>query len=366
MKPDRSNYELWIIDWIDGKLDQSATDKLMAFLKENPDIKEETDSLSLSRLTSEKTEYTAKEILKKTISELPMSQIEFLSVAYLENDIIPEQESDLKQNIALNHDNKKTFETIQKIKLAPPQIIYKNKNLLKRQPAGVKVIRLASIGLSAAATIAVLILSYVFLTRYLSHKDDETEQIIATGSYPDIPFEVRMKVYSIPIEGPAGRDIKTRLSSVISNTSLTDEIINQPSLLAAADTSQRTIRPSEIEIQSVPVFLKPGISPGIHGPYLTTTNNTFKRVIYDEERSRINRFIARNFREKILKETFVNDSPLKSYEIAEAGIEGLNKLLGWEMALVKTNDETGELKSIYFSSRVLKFNAPVKKTESLP
>jgi hypothetical protein len=32
------------------------------------------------------------------------------------------------------------------------------------------------------------------------------------------------------------------------------------------------------------------------------------------------------------------------------------------MALVKTSDEEGELKSFYFSSRVLKFNAPVKKS----
>ena len=57
----------------------------------------------------------------------------------------------------------------------------------------------------------------------------------------------------------------------------------------------------------------------------------------------------------------MNDTPLKSYEIAEAGIEGINKLLGWDMALVRTNDDSGELKSLYFSSRLIKFNAPVRK-----
>jgi len=31
----------------------------------------------------------------------------------------------------------------------------------------------------------------------------------------------------------------------------------------------------------------------------------------------------------------MNEDPLTTYEIAEAGVEGLNKLLGWEMALVK-------------------------------
>jgi hypothetical protein len=67
-----------------------------------------------------------------------------------------------------------------------------------------------------------------------------------------------------------------------------------------------------------------------------------------------------------LKENTSKDSPLKGYEIAEAGVTGLNRLLGWEMALVEKNDENGELRSVYFSSKLLKFNAPVKKTDPLP
>jgi len=31
------------------------------------------------------------------------------------------------------------------------------------------------------------------------------------------------------------------------------------------------------------------------------------------------------------------------------------------MALIKTNDEEGQLKSLYFSSKLIKFNAPVRK-----
>jgi hypothetical protein len=36
------------------------------------------------------------------------------------------------------------------------------------------------------------------------------------------------------------------------------------------------------------------------------------------------------------------------------------------MALQKTNDENGDLQSLYFSSKMLKFNAPVKKSETTP
>jgi hypothetical protein len=33
------------------------------------------------------------------------------------------------------------------------------------------------------------------------------------------------------------------------------------------------------------------------------------------------------------------------------------------MALDEKKDEKGELKSLYFSSKILKFNAPIKKSE---
>jgi hypothetical protein len=93
-----------------------------------------------------------------------------------------------------------------------------------------------------------------------------------------------------------------------------------------------------------------------------TTIDPGAEVAYDD-RSRIGKFIAQTFRDKILKEDTPEDTPLKGYEIAEAGIEGLNKLFGWEMALTRNNDENGDLKSLYFSSRTIKFNAPVKNNE---
>jgi len=53
---------------------------------------------------------------------------------------------------------------------------------------------------------------------------------------------------------------------------------------------------------------------------------------------------------------------VESFEIAQAGITGLNKLFGWEIALNKNTDTNGEIRSYNYSSRLLKFNAPVKKS----
>jgi len=84
------------------------------------------------------------------------------------------------------------------------------------------------------------------------------------------------------------------------------------------------------------------------------------------EKHGLNALIARFFREKILKSGDPETGSLKPYEIADAGIIGLNKLLGWQMSLQKNHDDKGDLKSLYFSSKILKFNAPVRKVQLEP
>jgi hypothetical protein len=86
--------------------------------------------------------------------------------------------------------------------------------------------------------------------------------------------------------------------------------------------------------------------------------------LFEDERSNVDRFIARLFHEKIMKDTISGYRPVRTYDIAVAGITGLNKLFGWEMAFNKNTDETGEIKSYYFSSKLIKINAPVKKPEN--
>jgi hypothetical protein len=82
----------------------------------------------------------------------------------------------------------------------------------------------------------------------------------------------------------------------------------------------------------------------------------------DLEHSRLRNFIARFLREKIIKSDFKEKGSLKGYEIADAGIIGLNKLLGWDMSLQKKRNDKGEVMSVHFNSKLLKFDASVKTT----
>jgi hypothetical protein len=359
MKPDRSNYEIWLIDWLDGNLDEERTQQLMAFLDENPDLKEEAESLSVTRLEPERNGAMLKNRLKKTPSQLPLSQVEYLSIAYLENDLSNEQIKDLKENISVNSESRELFDIIQKTRLKPPDFRFINKKrLLKNTPAE-RILRLSVIGLSAAATITVLIISFILMPKLHTGRNE----VVAVNSAIDtitIPQGIVLTVKSRNISKQEISDQTTGLK--ISIPKLT-EVTGQPLAFVRQDSPELPERNPELLKSHIPSLSGAEINYVMPGTSLIASNiKTREPLYYDSERSRLGRFIASAFREKILKDKTYNDDPLKPYEIAEAGIEGLNKLLGWEMALVKTSDEEGELKSYYFSSKVLKFNAPVKKS----
>ena len=52
MKIDRSNYEIWFIDWLDGNLNSLQIEQLKLFLDQNPDLKEEFNDLTPVKLVS--------------------------------------------------------------------------------------------------------------------------------------------------------------------------------------------------------------------------------------------------------------------------------------------------------------------------
>jgi len=97
MRFDRSNYEIWLIEWLDGTLIGEQAEKFRIFLDKNPHLKEEAEFISQSRLSPGNQSFPGKNHLKKTAGDLSPSLIEFLSIAYLENDLSNDQLNDLKE-----------------------------------------------------------------------------------------------------------------------------------------------------------------------------------------------------------------------------------------------------------------------------
>lgn len=359
MKPDRSNYEIWLIDWLDGNLDEARTEQLMAFLDENPDLREEADSLSLPRIVPEDRPSIGKNNLKKSPKDLPLSQIEYLSVAYLENDLSDEQIKDLNKNIAVNPDSRSLFKTIQKTRLTPGDYKFSHKNRLLRKTLAERILRISLVGLSAAAAVTFLVVSFLALPRTLRTENES----IAVNTAKDTIVIRSGKALTYKENAAYAEEMPVRSNSPEIAAADIPASRDQNIIYVPENPEVLPGRNTDYFISAVPVLSGLEIDNEIKPATLVASDiKTMDPRNYDPERGRIRRFIASTFREKLLKDKVYDDTPLQPYEIAEASIEGLNKLLGWEMALVRTSDQEGELQSYYFSSRVLKFNAPVKKS----
>lgn len=366
MQIDRSNYEIWIIDWLDGNLSDHQAEELKMFLDENPDIREEFEELSPFRLKPLQESFLNKSVLKKGASDLSVSQFEYLCAAYLEDDLTEDQKAELLQIIGNDSEKKRSFGLIRKARLTPQKVNFAHKKQLIKLTPVQKVVRMSVIGLSAAATVALIITAWLLIPRNITEKTNISSQNTrsdTTNERPQLQINQEKQIANniATVTKRTKENTSNKVKGNITYNSPPDTLTN------SEDDSLRTnTRNNEIPVVKIEVQAEINLFQATEGNKLVASSLSPVAVDYDDGRSNIRKFIARTFRDKILREKKVNDTPLKPYEIAEAGITGLNKLLGWEMALNEKTDVDGNVKSIYFSSKILKFNAPVKKSEPLP
>jgi len=115
MRPDRTNYEIWLIDYLDGNLNPQQERELISLMEENPDIKEEFEELSQYIIKPVETSFKSKDFLKKSVADLSESQFELLCVAASENDLSIRQRDEIQSIISGNPNKKKTFELINRL-----------------------------------------------------------------------------------------------------------------------------------------------------------------------------------------------------------------------------------------------------------
>ena len=181
-----------------------------------------------------------------------------------------------------------------------------------------KVIRLSVIGLSAAASIVLAVSLYHNAPEQINQTQNNTSTLIITES----------NLLKSPYQEKEARVIPVIENKAVVAKSEVNAIIPYDSLGSKPDIQ-------DITVNKINFTSDIALSQNFISSTLIASNITFTIPEEDDGRSNISRFISKTFREKILKETTLQNTPLKGYEIAEAGVTGLNKLLGWEMAMTR-------------------------------
>jgi hypothetical protein len=100
MHIDRSNYELWFIEYLDGNLDAVSEKEFSAFLLDNPDLAEELEGTEQARLDAPLTSFEKKEtILKEKAEAVCEDRGDYLLIKQMEEGLTDEEERELTRCI---------------------------------------------------------------------------------------------------------------------------------------------------------------------------------------------------------------------------------------------------------------------------
>lgn len=151
----RHNYEAYLLDYMEGNLANHEVDAVLLFLEENPDVKAEFEGIEESVIPVEKSNFIAKDSLKKDLSYdiEGVTRFEQLSIAYLENDINKTELEELNGIINKSEHKALEHQTIQSIKLSPvSNIEYPYKRQLKHyQLPKFRFLAIATMSVAASA-----------------------------------------------------------------------------------------------------------------------------------------------------------------------------------------------------------------------
>lgn len=363
----RKNYESFFIDYLDGGLSPEQVVELMTFLEENPDLKEELNEFEKIKIEPGKVSFSSKTSLKKgfVVSD---SNFNDLCIASLEGDLTKEEATVFQNWLQQNPLKTREFELYKKACLIPEKIIFDYKSTLKKSPVG-RIFTPKVWGyFSAAASIIILITLYLFISRPDNENTIISEIITDTTNIkpksqtgPEHQTKTDIEKEIIPYDKPGDltklQESKPQNIKVIEKPVYKRQITNivaELNHLALFNTNETPLhkihRKENLSLPQNPVLLSLADSRQFDVTEVSGNNLTLSQMI------------IKTFKIRVLEENedAVDFDNLSLWDIADAGIRGVNKIVGWEMELDKEYSEEGDLIALAFDSNTVSFSRSLK------
>lgn len=368
MEINRNNYQAWITAYLDGSLSEAEENELILFLAENSDLASEFELYGTPPLHPDISVRINKETLKKDYSQLTEDQKAELIIALCEDDLAPEDARELTGVIERDPIMAASYREFSAIRLKPEDIIYPDKIKLKRIPLRNSFRKVIAIGLASAASLAIMFSLWVVAQKNnpLSIPAGNTailQPAVNIDSTSQYNHEAPESAVSLAVTAEAKVTAVERESIPETTGNATVRLSELPAdpgktELTATDPVEPAYKRDIISIDYVPSATVVKFTGSITARTLAEMKPV--EIIEEPEGLSPRQFIAMTVRKRILKEKKAGTEKLRPYEVADATMIGMNKLLGWEMSLEKEKDENGNLNSLKFTSQLIKFDHKVK------
>ena len=368
MDINRNNYESFFMDYLDGEMSPDQVIELMSFLKENPDLKTELKDFEKINIEPNKIKFESKRSLKKAFVVNDLS-FDDLCIASLEGDL-NEEETTLFQNWLQHNPLKiKEFELYRKARIIPEKITFNYKSTLKKSSV-VRILKPKVWGyFSAAASIIILITLYIFISRPGANENSViSENIVDTtniGIKLQTSPEDQTKTYiekEITLYDKTN-DSKQQKIKPRSQNNIEKPVIAQD-LNIVIDKSDQLLQPNTFEFAPNKIQRKEINKLPEKSILVALVSIKDLEVVENiPDNLNLSQKAVKTFKSEILKEekSKINPNNFTLWDVADAGIRGINRLIGWKMEFDKEYDDTGELIALAFDSNTVSFSRSFNK-----
>lgn len=346
MKISRDNYEIWFIDYLDGKLTVEQTAVLMAFLQENPDLEEELNSVSEVKLNPESIPFNAKASLKKYSSDtITPHNIDQYIVRHIDMELNPSEIDEMYAYLKRNPEKNKDLALFQRTRVQPDLTIsFPDKNSLKRHSVAEKT------HLNIRRAIAIAASVIIILTISLAIFRNKTERSSFQAEFNKKTNNLQRPVKQI---APSQEQQKLQYTPFHqANQAIPEEQNNYANIYP---------QPQNISLPDSNPVIKNIIrnDPEPYYAYNTTQTDSSYNAIFTQNKYTHFREMVENVPYDAM--AFNSAEPVTLWDVAEIGSKGLSTISGEKINLNRQKDENGNVKKVSFSAGFLKISKTFRK-----
>lgn len=367
MDINRNNYEAYLLDLLEGRLTAADQRKVSDFLLLNPDCAEGLTAIEPWILEKCKIPFPGREQLKKEFpnatSMLTETNFNLFSIARLEGDLTGRQEKDHESMVAKDGDKNREWMEWQKTKLTAAPIAFTGKDQLKkRRGLGSRVIWLSVVSSAAVITLLITLLRIDTVV---------TEPALVEEVSTIQPAEMNQSVFNEPVHKEPSPPITREEKVILADRPVSLSIKKNPDppeltgikrgageALEKADAVSKDTQPRPVRItstlHSTTEFINSGRYDQIRPIEIAPASIHLSSLSFSQ-------LAAMDLQE--LFDDYTEENDISIWNIANAGIRGINRITGADLSLLASRNEEGDVSGIRFKSRRFSLSTPIEDSE---
>ncbi|RKD92238.1 hypothetical protein [Mangrovibacterium diazotrophicum] len=347
MRIDRSNYESYFVDYIDGNLPADLVDEFLDFLENNPDLAAELKAVGDIKLEAETVIFASKEQLLKSESNINDS-FDYRAVAFLEGDFSAEKKQQFESEVEDDSEKLKSLHLLKKMHLqADLSVQFPDKEKLLRK-------KRTPIYLWATRVAALLLLFFSVWALVPRKQVNNPQNQVAEQQ---IDQSQKSEKIELPKDVATENTVESQMAQTLPATEEKTEQQISPKKTVAIQPQLKTEPQSTGLVATrdqVPDKMQPLTAHlDMNSMAVSSIHMPSQTAFVPRESLSVDEFLAYKLIDAPKGESFTFNN------LANAGLKAAQNISNDRLAVERNNK--GKVEEIKFESRLIAFSIPFKK-----